>query len=141
MHSAMKRHLRLFHLILCSCLLGGVLFGQDGSKVYSVKFSGYKIKLSKKAKASLNDVAKVMKDQPNYNCVVTGYCISENVRFNATRWDRINKIINHLVEKKGIDADRFIFRYGTDGDNCDKVDLGFTSEKADTPSLPHPNLR
>jgi hypothetical protein len=38
-------------------------------------------------------------------------------------YDRVNAIINYLVEKEGISADRFFWNYGQEGGDCNTVDL------------------
>ncbi len=62
-------------------------------------------------------------------------------------------MINCLVEKEGISADRFIFKYGQEGGDCNTVDLrdGTQEEGPTTPPpppfffffvpAPHPGLR
>jgi hypothetical protein len=139
----MKRHLPLFLLIIGCCLINCILFGQDNiGKVYSIKFPVYKSRLSKEAKTILNDVAKTMKDQPGSHFAVTGYCsATENRRLNQASWDRANKIITYFVEKLGINADRLIFKYGSDSEDCNKIDIVFTDEIPNTDPPPHPNLR
>jgi len=58
-------------------------------------------------------------------------------------WDRVNAIINYLVDKEGIGADRFVFKYGQEGGDCNTVDLqdGTGDEGPTTVPAPHPNLR
>ena len=59
-------------------------------------------------------------------------------------WDHVNKVITYLVEKEGISADRFIFKYGQEGGDCDTVDLRGAAEGEEGPNTvapPHPNLR
>jgi hypothetical protein len=137
----MKRYPQFFVFIIASCFIQCV-FGQDSiGKVYSIKFSGYKSNLSKEAKAILNEVAKKMKDQPGCRFALTSYCVTENRRMNQANWDRPNNIINYLVTKHGIDSDRFIFNYGSDDSDCNRVDLKFTEQRLSTDAPPHPNLR
>jgi len=53
-------------------------------------------------------------------------------------------VINYLVEKEGLSADRFIFQYGQEGGDCDTVDLRAAAEGEEGPNTvpaPHPNLR
>ena len=56
----------------------------------------------------------------------------------------MNKVITYLVEEQGISADRFIFKYGEEGGDCNTVDLRGASADEDGPTQvapPHPNLR
>jgi hypothetical protein len=109
--------------------------------VYSIKFSGYKSHLSTKSKATLIDVAKTMRNHPNWHFAVTGCGATENQRLNQASWDRVNNTIIHLREKQGINTDRFIFRYETDAGDCGKIELAFTDERITTDPPPHPHLR
>lgn len=141
----MKKHLPLFLLIIGCCLIHYVLLGQDSiGKIYSIKFSGYKANLSKEAPVILliNDIARSMKNQPGCNLAVIGYCgATENQRLNQTNWDRINKIINRFIKKHGVNADRLIFNYGTEGRDWNSIDLKFTEETPSTDDPPpNPNL-
>ena len=140
----MKRYLPLFLLTIGCCLIHCVLSGQDRfGKMYSIKFSDYTTNLSKEANTKLNDIARSLKNKPDNNLVVIGYCCAtENQLLNQVSWDRINKIIDHFVKKPGINADRFIFNYGAEGGDDHTVDLKFTDEtlSTDPDPPPHPNL-
>jgi hypothetical protein len=49
-----------------------------------------------------------------------------------------------MVEEQGISVDRFIFKYGETGGDCDTVDLRGASADEQGPNVvapPHPNLR
>ena len=76
--------------------------------------------------------------------MVIGYCSSKQTEQQRS-WDRVNAVINYLVEKEGISADRFIFNYGQEGGDCNTVDLrGAAAEGEEGPTTvpaPHPNLR
>ncbi len=54
----------------------------------------------------------------------------------------MNAVINHLVEKEGISADRFIFKYGEMNGDCNTVDLrdGTGEEGPDYSSCSSPQL-
>lgn len=137
-----KRYLRFFILIIGYCTISGALSGQDTvGTLYSIKFPDFKTHLSKQTKATLNNIAKVMRDRPSFYCTITGYCIAENPRSNQASWDRIDKIIDRLVKKKGINADRFIFKNGGEGNNCNEINIAFTEEMTEIVPAPHPNLR
>lgn len=108
----------------------------------AIAFTGKSVSLSNDAKALLASVAQKMKDNPNCKVAVTGYCASSKSAQQLS-WDRVNAIINHLVEKEGISGDRFIFNFGQEGGDCNTVDLsdGTNSEGPTTVPAPHPNLR
>jgi len=55
----------------------------------------------------------------------------------------VNEVIKYLVEKEGINSDRFIFRYGQSGGDENTIDIkdGTGEEGPNTVPAPHPNLR
>jgi len=108
----------------------------------SVSF-GKANKLDDDAKAALSTVASRMRNYPNCKVVVIGYC-SSNKKEQQLSWDHVNAVITYLVEKEGISADRFIFKYGEEGGDCNTVDLRAAGEGEEGPNTvpaPHPNLR
>ncbi|HEX7844246.1 MAG TPA: OmpA family protein, partial [Chitinophagaceae bacterium] len=108
----------------------------------SVSFKAGKNDLSDDAKAVLATVAAKLRNSPECKVVVIGYCAS-NKKEQQLSWDHVNKVISHLVEKEGISSDRFIFKYGEEGD-CNTVDLraaGDGEEGPNTVAPPHPSLR
>ncbi len=108
----------------------------------SVSFKGNN-KLSDDAKAVLATVAANMRNHPGCKVVVIGYCSSDKKQQQMS-WDHVNSVINHMVDKEGISADRFIFNYGQEGGDCNTVDLRAAAEGEDGPNTvepPHPNLR
>lgn len=108
----------------------------------SVSFKAGSNALTDDAKAVLATVAAKMRNNPECKVVVTGYC-SSNKKEQQLSWDHVNKVISHMVEKEGLSADRFIFKYGEEGD-CNTVDLRAASEGEEGPNTvtpPHPNLR
>jgi OOP family OmpA-OmpF porin len=108
----------------------------------SITFRAKTVTLSNDAKAMLASVAQKMKDNSECRVAVTGYCASSKSDQQLS-WDRVNAIINHLVEKEGVSADRFVFKYGQEGGDCNTVDLsdGTQEEGPTTVPAPHPNLR
>ena len=88
----------------------------------SVTFSGNTISLTNDAKGLLASVAARMRQNPECNVVVTGYCASSKPQQQRS-YDRVNAIINYLVEQEGISADRFFWNYGQEGGDCNTVDL------------------
>jgi len=108
----------------------------------SLNFKARSVALTNDHKALLANVAQRLRDNPNCKIAVIGYCASSKAEQQLS-WDRVNAIINHLVEKEGISADRFIFEYGKEGGDCNTVDLqdGTGREGPTTVPAPHPNLR
>jgi len=109
----------------------------------SCAFTGKSVTLSKDAMSLLATVGSRMRNNPECKVVVIGYCNSTKLEQQLS-WDRVNAVINYLVEKEGISADRFIFQYGQEGGDCNTVDLrGAASgeEGPNTVPAPHPNLR
>ena len=108
----------------------------------SVSFSGRTIALSNDAKAVLKGVAEKMRQNPNCKVAVVGYGES-NKAAQQLSWDRVNTVINYLVEKEGISQDRFIFRHSQADGDPNTVDLkdGSGEEGPSTVPAPHPNLR
>lgn len=109
----------------------------------SVSFAAKSNKLSDDAKAVLATVASKMRNNPGCKVVVIGYCSSDK-REQQLSWDHVNAVINYMVDKEGISADRFIFNYGQEGGDCNTVDLRAAAEGEDGPNMvepPHPNLR
>ncbi len=90
----------------------------------------------------LASVAQKIRDNAECKIAVIGYCSSSKSEQQLS-WDRVNSVINYLIEKEGIGADRFIFKYGQEGGDCNTVDLkdGTNEEGPTTVPAPHPNLR
>ena len=108
----------------------------------SITFKGRSVTLSKDNKSLLSSVAQKMRDNPNCKVAVIGYGESSKAAQQLS-WDRVNAVINYLVEKEGISSDRFIFRYAQSGGEENTVDLkdGTGEEGPNTVPAPHPNLR
>ncbi|HUR11528.1 MAG TPA: OmpA family protein [Flavitalea sp.] len=108
----------------------------------SITFRGNTVTLSNDAKALLASVAQKIRDNASCKIAVIGYCSSSKSQQQLS-WDRVNAVINHLVDKEGISADRFIWKYGQEGGDCNTIDLrdGTGEEGPSTVPAPHPNLR
>lgn len=108
----------------------------------SITFKGHAVTLSKDNQALLASAAAQMRDNPNCKIAVIGYGESSKAAQQLS-WDRVNAVINYLVEKEGVGSDRFIFRYGQSGGDESTVDLrdGTGEEGPNTVPAPHPNLR
>ena len=108
----------------------------------SVTFKGHAVTLSKDNQALLASAAVQMRNNPTCKIAVIGYGESSKAAQQLS-WDRVNAVINYLVEKEGVSSDRFIFRYGQSGGDENTVDLrdGTGEEGPNTVPAPHPNLR
>ena len=108
----------------------------------SITFKSRTVTLSKDNKAMLAGTAEKLRNNPNCKIAVIGYGESSKSAQQLS-WDRVNAVINYLVEKEGISSDRFIFRYGQSGGDENTVDLkdGTGEEGPNTVPAPHPNLR
>lgn len=108
----------------------------------SITFKGRGVSLNNDSRALLASVATKIRDNSECKIAVIGYCASSKSEQQLS-WDRVNAVINYLVEKEGISADRFIFKYGQEGGDCNTVDLrdGTQEEGPNTVPAPHPNLR
>ena len=122
---------------------GGIDCSTKLGALPSVSFKKGSNALSKDNEAVLANVASRLRNNPECKVVVVGYC-SSNKKEQQLSWDHVNKVITYLIEKEGISADRFIFKYGEEGGDCDTVDLRGAAEGEEGPNTvapPHPNLR
>lgn len=122
------------------CVSSYSTFAQDCSrKIGTVEFSGYESNISKDIKSKLKKIADSIKQNTTCKIEITGYCgNSENTRLTKSNWDRVNNVIDYMVKNEGINADRFIFRYGEVANACNNIDLSFTPNIIDNPAPPHP---
>jgi outer membrane protein OmpA-like peptidoglycan-associated protein len=104
--------------------------------------SNTSVTLSADAQALIASVAARLRQNPNCKVVVTSYCASDK-RQQQRSWDRVNAVINYMVDKEGITAERFFWNYGQEGGDCNTVDLraaGADEQGQTTVPAPHPNL-
>ena len=83
-----------------------------------------------------------MRANPTCKIVVMGNGSGSKMEQQRS-WDRVNAVINYMVDNQGIDRDRFIFQYGQNG-NPGSVDYRSAGEGEEGPSNmppPFPNLR
>ncbi len=108
----------------------------------SILFKGRSVTLSKDGKALASTIAEKMRNNPGCKVAVIGYGESSKSAQQLS-WDRVNEVIKYLVEKEGINSDRFIFRYGQTGGAENTIDIkdGTGEEGPNTVPAPHPNLR
>jgi outer membrane protein OmpA-like peptidoglycan-associated protein len=106
----------------------------------SVQFKGKGNKLDKNAQDLLASIAQKMAANPTSKIKVIGYGATDKKAQQAS-WERVNAVINYLVEKQGVAENRFVFTYGQDGD-ANTVDLQCTTEEGpNVVPAPHPNLK
>lgn len=104
----------------------------------------------------LDQVAKIMQENPDATIVVTGISRStKNVKYNEQlAWLRANETVDYLVEKYGISRDRFIIEYKgetikSEGGEFEKfqnnrVEFRFAEEGetgSSNPPAPHPGYK
>jgi outer membrane protein OmpA-like peptidoglycan-associated protein len=108
----------------------------------SITFTGRSVTLSNDARALLSSVAEKMRNNPRCVVAVIGYGQSSKAAQQLS-WDRVNAVINHLVDREGISADRFIWRSGQEGGEETTIDLRDATgeEGPNSVPAPHPNLR
>jgi len=108
----------------------------------SIVFKGRTVTLSKDGKALASTIAEKMRNNPGCKVAVIGYGESSKTAQQLS-WDRVNEVIKYLVEKEGVNSDRFIFRYGQTGGDENTIDIkdGTGEEGPNTVPAPHPNLR
>ncbi len=110
---------------------------QDGS----IRFAPGSSRLSSSAMSQLASLASQMRKDPSCSVIVTGNGNSSKVAQQRS-WDRVNAIINYMVDRQGVDRDRFIFQYGRSG-NGNTVDYRSAIQGETGPSNlppPFPNL-
>lgn len=107
----------------------------------SVQFGGSAVSLNAAGTAILDAAAATIKANPNCKICVVGHG-GASKREQQLSWDRTNAVINYLVEKQGISRDRFVFKYGEEGD-ANTVDLQDCSgeEGPNMVPAPHPDRK
>ncbi|HSZ34102.1 MAG TPA: OmpA family protein [Puia sp.] len=123
--------------------LGGVGKGRCSiGDLPSIVFKGRSVTLSKDGQALASTIAEKMRNNPGCKVAVIGYGESSKSAQQLS-WDRVNAVIKYLVEKEGVNSDRFIFRYGQAGGAENTIDIkdGTGEEGPNTVPAPHPNLR
>ncbi len=108
----------------------------------SIEFTTGSAKLSTKGTDQLNALAAAMRSNPNCKAVITGNGSGSKVEQQRS-WDRSTSVINYMVDKQGIDRERFIFQYGQFG-NANTVEYRSANPGEEGPSNiapPFPNLR
>ena len=127
----------------CDSIAAGLIKLQgkcDLGSLPSIQFKGNTNTLSKASQASLASVAQQLQNSPDCKVKVTGHGASDK-RAQQRSWDRVNAVIQYMVNQQGISESRFIFIYGTDGD-ANVVDLeGTVDEGPNAAPAPHPQYQ
>ncbi|TXI81712.1 MAG: hypothetical protein E6Q39_00820 [Crocinitomicaceae bacterium] len=108
----------------------------------SIDFAANSAKLSSGAMSQLNSLASAMRSNPNCKSVITGNGSGSKIEQQRS-WDRVNSVINYMVDKQGIDRERFIFQYGNSGkaNSVEYRSAGAGEEGPSNTPPPFPNLR
>lgn len=109
----------------------------------SIQFAAGASKLGASAMNQLNSLANAMRANPNCKSVIIGNGSGSKVEQQRS-WDRVNSVINYMVEKQAIERERFIFQYGNATGDNNSVDYRSAAPGEEGPSNvppPHPNLR
>lgn len=92
------------------------------------------------AKSILDNIAKMIIDNPGCNIYVNNKAELSKVGQQLC-WDRINQVINYLVEKKGIRPGRLIFGMDSGDDDVNIISfVGTTEEGPNILPPPFPNI-
>ena len=108
----------------------------------SITFPSGSAKLTSAGNISLNNLANSMRANPNCKAVIIG-CGNGSKIEQQRSWDRVNAVINYMVDNQGIDRERFIFQYGS-GCEANTVEFRGAAEGQEGPSNvppPFPNLK
>ena len=109
----------------------------------SISFGAGSAKLSSGAMSQLNSLANSLRSNPNCKAVISGNGNGSKIEQQRS-WDRVNSVINYMVDKQGIDRDRFIFQYGNGGGDANSVEYRAADPGQEGPSNTPPtfhNLR
>lgn len=88
----------------------------------SIRFKENSARISTDARSSLISVAARLRYNPECRIVITSYGVS-NKAAQRRGWNRVNAVINYLIEREGIPEDRFVLQPGQEGGNANTVDL------------------
>ncbi|HUH73315.1 MAG TPA: OmpA family protein [Chitinophagales bacterium] len=131
--------------------------GSGTSAVFPVvAFAPDRFGVNKDQMAELDQIAKMMQENPDAKVVITGISRStKNIKYNEQlAWLRANETVDYLVEKYGISRDRFIVEYQgenikSEGGDFDKfqnnrVEFRYAEEGesgSSNPPAPHPGYK
>jgi hypothetical protein len=116
--------------------------GCGGITEGTIEFLSDRSKLDARSMAALSSLSSAMRANPTCQVVIIGNGNGSKIDQQRS-WDRVNAVINYLVDNQRIDRDRFIFQYGQNGNN-NAVIYRSAGEGDEGPSNlppPFPNLR
>ncbi len=126
----------------CNCPVGQMSTACGNIGAGSLVFPSGSARLSAAMQNQLSNLAAQMQAQPTCKVVMMGGGAGSKV-MQQRSWDRVNAVIEYMSEKSGIDRGRFIFQYGTTGDD-NAVMYRSANAGEEGPSNvapPFPNLR
>jgi hypothetical protein len=114
----------------CGGIQGGVCTFDPGSS-----------RLSSSSMSKLSTLATQMRKDPSCKVIITGNGNSSKLAQQRS-WDRVNGMINYMVDRQGIDRGRFIFQYGSGGNEntCEYRSAANGEEGPSNTPPPYPNL-
>ncbi len=124
------------------CKNGPVKAGCGNISSGAISFPSGATKLGSGSMSTLSKLSNAMRANPTCKVVVMGNGSGSKMEQQRS-WDRVNAVINYMVDNQGIDRDRFIFQYGQSGDS-NSVNYRSAGEGEEGPSNmppPFPNLR
>jgi hypothetical protein len=116
--------------------------GQCGNINFgNITFDANSYKIKPAMQSQLAVLAAQMLANPTCKVVITGQGNSSKLQQQRS-WDRVNAIMEYLIEKHGISRNRFIFQYGQPGDANAVIYRSAQpgEDGAGTLPPPHPNL-
>jgi hypothetical protein len=108
----------------------------------SITFDNNSSTIRSSAQAQMATLAAQMQANPTCKVVITGSGNASKIQQQRS-WDRVNRIIEYMSEKHGIDRNRFIFQYGQAGDANSVMYRSAMSGEEGPANVapPFPNLR
>lgn len=103
-----------------------------------IYFPGRSVTLDNTAKSLLHNIAQSMRSNPECKIKVIGYGASSKA-MQQVSWERVNAVVKYLVEREGINEERFIFSYGETGGDINTVDLRDANGEQGASRLPPPH--
>ena len=108
----------------------------------AITFDNNSARIRPATQGQLASLAAQMQANPTCKVVITGSGNASKIQQQRS-WDRVNRIIEYMSEKHGIDRNRFIFQYGQAGDANSVMYRSAMSGEEGPANVapPFPNLR